>query len=152
MTSKEPMAPRRVVGFRMVGLGRRWRHALDSRLSAAGLSDAVWAPLVHLHRLGDGISQSELAAAIGIDGSTLVRLLDMLVEQDLIERQPHPSDRRVKLLHLTAAGRTKVLAIRKRLIALEDELLCDLDDETTQILIDAFDKIDQRIASLNDKS
>ena len=107
---------------------------------------------MHLHRLGDGISQSELAAAIGIDGSTLVRLLDMLVEQDLIERQPHPSDRRVKLLHLTAAGRTKVLAIRKRLIALEDELLCDLDDETTQILIDAFDKIDQRIASLNDKS
>lgn len=152
MTHKDFIAPRRRVGFRLVGLARRWRHLLDSRLAAAGLSDAVWAPLVHLYRLGDGISQSELAAAIGIDGSSLVRLIDMLVAQDLVERQPHPTDRRIRLLHLTPAGRTKVQAIRKRLIALEDELLAGLDDHTIETLVTAFDTIDQRILTVHDKS
>ncbi|MGO4611814.1 MarR family transcriptional regulator, partial [Variovorax sp. 2RAF20] len=77
------------IGIRLVGLARRWRQALDARLSSAGLSDATWAPLIHLHELGGGISQSELAAAVGLDGSSLVRLLDILVEQALIERRPH---------------------------------------------------------------
>ncbi|MBS0469189.1 MAG: MarR family transcriptional regulator [Proteobacteria bacterium] len=62
------------------------RHALRP---AEGLSDAAWTPLVHLHRLGDGISQTDMAAAEGLDGSSLVRLPDMLVAQGLIERQAH---------------------------------------------------------------
>lgn len=152
MIHKEFIDSRRRVGFRLVGVARRWRHALDTRLAAAGLSDAAWSPLVTLYRLGDGISQSELAAAIGIDGSSLVRLLDMLVAQDLIERQPHPTDRRIKVLHLTAEGRTKVQAIRKRLTALEDELLAGLDDATIQTLVDAFDSIDMHIAELHEKA
>ena len=152
MTNKDFITPRRRVGFRLVGTARRWRHALDTRLAAAGLSDAAWSPLIHLHRLGDGISQSELAAAVGIDGSSLVRLLDMLVSQDLVERRPHPTDRRIKLLNLTPVGRTKVQAIRKRLVALEDELLVGLDEETIELMVKALDVIDQRIAALNDKS
>ncbi|WP_353234627.1 MarR family transcriptional regulator [Diaphorobacter ruginosibacter] len=151
MSSTDLTTAKRRVGFRLVGVARRWRHTLDTRLAEAGLSDAVWSPLVHLHRLGDGISQSELAAAIGIDGSSLVRLLDALVAQDLVERQPHPSDRRIKMLHLTDAGHVKVLAIRERLSTLEDELLGDLDDATAQLLVDAFDHIDQRIATVNEK-
>ena len=152
MNDKDHTTPRRRVGFRLVGLSRRWRHTLDTRLAAAGLSDAVWAPLFHLSRLGDGISQSELASAVGIDGSSLVRLLDMLVAQELVERQPHPTDRRIKLLNLTPKGRTTVQAIRKRLVVLEDELLVGLDDATLETLLNAFDVIDQRIAALHDKS
>lgn len=135
------------IGIRLVGLARRWRQALDARLSSAGLSDATWAPLVHLHELGDGISQSELAAAVGLDGSSLVRLLDILVEQDLIERRPHAVDRRVKLVHLTAAGRRTVASIRKRLRAIESELLADVDDGDAQALLRAFEKIEARIAA-----
>lgn len=141
--------PKRRVGIRLVGLARRWRQALDARLSTQGLSDAAWTPLVHLHRLGDGISQSELAAAVGLDGSSLVRLLDMLVAQGLIERQPHATDRRVKLIFLTAAGRRTVTSIRKRLTVIEDALLADLDDAGAQALLQAFDRIEARIAALD---
>lgn len=140
---------RRQIGIRLVGLARRWRQALDARLSARGLSDATWAPLVHLHALGDGISQSQLAAVVGLDGSSLVRLLDILVEQSLVERQPHPQDRRVKLVYLTAAGRRAVVSIRKRLAVIEDELLADLSDDEAQAMLRAFEKIDARIAAKN---
>ncbi|MBB3180862.1 MarR family winged helix-turn-helix transcriptional regulator [Variovorax sp. Sphag1AA] len=148
MATKSPEHHRRI-GIRLVGLARRWRQALDARLSSAGLSDATWSALVHLHELGDGISQSQLAAAAGLDGSSLVRLLDILVDQQLVERRPHPSDRRVKLLHLTQAGRRALASIRKRLAAIEDELLADIDDEEAGVLLRAFEKIEARIAASN---
>lgn len=141
------LAPKRLLGVRLVGLGRRWRKVLDTRLATEGLSDAVWTPLVHLLRLGDGISQTELAAAVGLDGSSLVRLLDTLVAQGLIERLPHPSDRRIKLVHLTPAGKRTATAIRKRIMTIEDELLADLDDAAAEALLRSFDQIDARIAA-----
>ena len=135
------------IGIRLVGLARRWRQALDSRLSSLGLSDATWAPLVHLHELGGGISQSQLAAAVGLDGSSLVRLLDILVEQGLIERRPHDVDRRVKQVHLTPAARRAVGSTRRRLVAIETELLADLGEQEARVLLQAFDKIEARIAA-----
>lgn len=143
--------PRRLLGARLVGLGRRWRKALDARLADEGLSDATWTPLVHLLRLGDGISQTELATTVGLDGSSLVRLLDMLVAQGLIERQAHASDRRIKLVHLTPEGRRTASDIRKRVATIEDELLADLDDATVHSMLQAFDQIDARIASATQK-
>jgi MarR family transcriptional regulator, transcriptional regulator for hemolysin len=136
------------IGIRLVGLARRWRQALDARLSSAGLSDATWAPLMHLHELGSGISQSELAASVGLDGSSLVRLLDILVEQELIERRPHPADRRVKQVHLTPAGRRTVASIRKRLQVVESELLADIDDKAAAAMLQAFERIEARIAAM----
>lgn len=142
--------PRHRIGIRLVGLARRWRQALDARLSASGLSDATWAPLMHLHELGsdNDVSQSTLAAAVGLDGSSLVRLLDILVERGLIERRPHPEDRRVKLVHLTHAGRRTVAALRKQLQAIESELLADIGEQDAQTLLRAFERIEARIASL----
>jgi MarR family transcriptional regulator for hemolysin len=134
--------------MRLVGLGRRWRHALDTQLAAEGLSDAAWAPLVHLQRLGDGLSQSELAAATGIDGSSLVRLLDILVRQGLVERHADAADRRVKRIALTPAGRQRVQALHRQLAAIEDVLLGDLDDDAIAALQHAFERIEQRIAAL----
>lgn len=151
ITMKEALTdPRHRIGIRLVGLARRWRQALDARLSASGLSDATWAPLMHLHELGsdNDVSQSTLAAAVGLDGSSLVRLLDILVERGLIERRPHPEDRRVKLVHLTPAGRRTVAALRKQLQAIESELLADIGEHDAQTLLRAFERIEARIASL----
>lgn len=139
--------PKRLLGVRLVGLGRRWRQTLDGQLAADGLSDAAWTPLVHLLRLGDGLSQSELAAAVGIDGSSLVRLLDLLVSRGWIERRAHAQDRRVKRIYLTAQGRQTALAIRKRLGVIEDALLADLDHAQAQAMLEAFDRIEARMAA-----
>lgn len=143
-----PSDPRHRIGIRLVGLARRWRQALDARLSASGLSDATWAPLMHLHELGSdsGVSQSALAAAVGLDGSSLVRLLDILVERGLIARRPHPEDRRVKLVHLTTAGRRTVATLRKQLQAIESELLADIGEQDALTLLRAFERIEARIA------
>ena len=144
--------PKRLLGERLVGLGRRWRKALDTQLANEGLGNAAWTPLLHLLRLGDGISQTELAAAVGLEGSSLVRLLDLLVAQGLIERQTPANDRRVKLIYLTPTGHQTATHIRQRVSALEDALLADLDPGTAQTMLQGLERIEARIATLHTRS
>jgi len=109
-------------------LARRWRRLLDSEFQAAGLTDATWRPLLHLHILGDGVRQKDLAASVGIEGPSLVRLLDTLVAKGLIQRSEDGSDRRAKLLRLTQAGTQLVSRIREIVTPLENELLNPFSD------------------------
>ena len=88
---------------------------LEARLAAAGLSDATWVPLVHLEECGGGVTQKELAALVGIDGSSLVRLLDILCRQDLVERRVDATDGRARRIYLTVAGQKRVAEIREEL-------------------------------------
>lgn len=137
--------PNRLLGMRLVGLARHWRHYLDEQLAASGLTDATWAPLMHLHRAGEGLLQKDLAARIGLDVSSLVRLLDILEAQDLVERHTDPIDRRAKRLLLTPAGHARVEHIRDRVEPLEDGLLQDLNEDEVRALFSAFERIEARL-------
>lgn len=132
-------------GFLFVTLARGWRRVIDAELARTGLTDATWTPLVHLAIAGDGISQTELAARVGLDASTLVRLIDKLQERGLLERQPDPNDRRARRLVLTPAGEEEVREIRQRLLEIEHELLAGLDDETMSVVVDALTHIELRV-------
>lgn len=147
MTSAPP-SPRARFGVRFSLLARRWRRALDARLAEAGLSDATWVPLVHLQESGGGITQKELAALVGIDGSSLVRLLDILCRQGLVERRLDASDGRARLVHLTAAGEMRVAEIRRELAKGEAEMLADLSDADIGGMLHHFERIEHRLQAL----
>lgn len=141
-------SPRARFGVRFSLLARRWRRALDAHLAEAGLSDATWVPLVHLQESGGGITQKELAALVGIDGSSLVRLLDILTRQGLVERRVDASDGRARLVHLTDAGAVRVAEIRRELIRAESLMLQDLSEDDISGMLDHFARIEQRLQSL----
>ena len=54
--------------------------------------------------LDDGISMRELARRLGCDNSYVTPLVDALERRGLAVRQPHPTDRRVKVIVLTGPG------------------------------------------------
>jgi MarR family transcriptional regulator for hemolysin len=95
----------RELGFALSEVTRLWRLVLDQRLRPRGLSQATFRALVNLARLGDGVTQRALAERIGIEGPSLVRLLDALEANGLVERRPQPMDRRAKALYLTEKAR-----------------------------------------------
>lgn len=140
-------SPRLRFGFRFVTLARQWRRRIDAELARVGLTDASWTPLIHLAEGGDDISQSELAERVGLDGSSLVRLIDLLEARGLIERRVDPADRRARRIVLTEAGHAEVTRIRARLHAVEAEMLADLDDETLEAMLAAFARIAARAAA-----
>ena len=98
--------------------GRQWRRAADGVAQAHGLSDATALPLVMIDRLAGAPRQTVLAEAVGIEGPSLVRLLDQLAAAGLVARAEDPSDRRAKVLSLTPAGAAAVAAIAAELTAL----------------------------------
>jgi MarR family transcriptional regulator for hemolysin len=114
--------------YRIGLLTRRWRQVLDTEFQAAGLTDATWRPLLHLHLLGDGTRQKDLAASVGIEGPSMVRLLDTLIAKGLIQREEDVTDRRAKLLCLTPEGRLVVTRIQEMVMSLENELLSPFSD------------------------
>lgn len=139
-------SPRRRIGFRLVTVARHWRRALDHHLQAAGLTDTSWAPLVHLQDSA-GLTQKALALRLGTSEPSLVRVVDILVAQGLVERRPAPHDGRARQLFLTAAGRTAVADIRRLLWRVETELLADIGDAELATALAVLDRIGQRLAA-----
>ncbi|HWR01562.1 MAG TPA: MarR family transcriptional regulator [Chlorobaculum sp.] len=114
--------------FRLSLLTRRCRQIIDHEFYDAGLTEATWRPLLHLHILGNQSKQKDLAASVGIEGATLVRLLDTLVDKGLIQRTEDSADRRKNLISLTPNGQATVDKLTKIMDPLQEELLCEFSD------------------------
>src|SRR5438034_1355190 len=91
------------------------REEFDAALVAVGGSLSTWIVLRHAQSgtlPSQGVlSQRELAAALAIEGSTLVRHLDRLEAAGLIERKRDPVDRRVTRVTVTAEGQRHLEAM-----------------------------------------
>ena len=73
------------------------------------LSPPLLKAFMHLGTLDGegGLRMSDLAETWGFDASYVTALADGLQERGLAERQPHPTDRRVKTIVLTTEGLAK---------------------------------------------
>jgi MarR family transcriptional regulator for hemolysin len=113
----------------MLKLARTYRREVNRALAAHGLSDARALPVLHIARLGEGVRQGVLAEDLGIEGPSLVRLLDQLCAAGLVERRDDPTDRRAKTLHLTGDGRALAKVIEAAVDDLRGGLLAGVSDE-----------------------
>lgn len=137
------------LGFLMVTLTRQWRRLVEEQLAASGLTDATWTPLLHLRAWGDGVTQKELAERVGLDGSSLVRLLDILEGKGWLERRADVADRRSKRLFLTEAGNTAIDSIRATMLEAERAMLQDLGDAEVEAMLASVMKIRTRMDALH---
>lgn len=146
------LTPRQQFGSEFVVLARRWRQALDDNLAQMGLSDATWSPLFHLSREAEGISQKELAARVGLNGSSLVRLIDILVDKGFVERKINNKDRRINHVMLTPEGHKAIIKIREFIFNLDAQMLEDVSDDEILFMLKVIKKIDARIKIIKSKS
>ena len=63
-----------------------------------------WFGMMVIVANNEGLSQTQLARALGIDGSTMVAMIDRLEENGWLRRQRSEIDRRTHALSLTDAG------------------------------------------------
>lgn len=111
-------------------------------LEAHGL--AMWAYAVLLHLDDQPVrTQAALAEAIGADKTRIIGVLDDLAARGLIERRPDPSDRRIRLLSITDAGRRLRDAAQSEIQAAEDDLLRRLTPAERTTFLSALRKLSQ---------
>jgi DNA-binding MarR family transcriptional regulator len=100
----------RNLGFLLHDVARLMRKRFEQNARELGLTRSQCSVLAHLAR-HDGIQQGALAEILEVEPITLTRLVDRLEEMGLVERRPHATDRRIRLLRLTEAAHPKLADI-----------------------------------------
>jgi len=112
----------------MTHAARAYKSMADKVASEYSLSQATALPVLILGRLGqDGVRPGVLADALGLEPSSLVRVIDLLIDSGLIERREDPQDRRAKILKLTDDGATRAAQMEEALLPFRRGVFAGLD-------------------------
>ena len=109
-------------------VARRIRAEAESEVESFDLRPRHVIALTLLDLVGEQ-SQSDLAAALRVDRTNLVGLLNDLETADLIERRRSPQDRRRHTVSLTPAGTRRLAEVQNALAAAEQRVLFALNAE-----------------------
>ena len=122
------------LGFLLHDVARLLKKRFEQNSHGSGLTRSQWQVLTYLAQ-NEGINQARLAELIEIEPITLGRLVDKLDAMGLIERHPHPTDRRTWLLHLMPTARPKLEQVRELGEVIRSEALAGVSEDDRQHLL-----------------
>jgi DNA-binding MarR family transcriptional regulator len=128
------------VGFLLARAGGRAIRNLNRALEGFDLRSRHYTVLLASVENG-GLSQRELGGLLGIDPSAVVALVDDLERADLVRREPHPEDRRTRLVVATRTGRATLKRAHELAERVDDELLDGLTAAQRRTLRDLLSRI-----------
>lgn len=76
-----------------------------------------WFGLLVIVANNPGLSQTQLARTLGVDGSTMVAMIDRMEEKDWVRRARSETDRRSHALHLTESGAALLDEVTPKVLA-----------------------------------
>ncbi len=131
-------------GWQLADLLSHAEHQVSRRLSAAlqaeGLTLDQWRALSFLAD-GAGHTMSEVADHAMLPPATLTRVIDRLVEVNLIYRRSDLGDRRRVLVFLSARGRSLHRRLATTIEREEAVLTAALDDEERELLAGLLERL-----------
>jgi DNA-binding MarR family transcriptional regulator len=83
---------------------------------------------------------------------SLVRLLDRLVGQELLERRPDPKDRRANKLFLTRAGRKLVDDLDSLRDSIATDVFKDMSSDALEASLQVLKTVKEHVKAGDDKS
>ena len=99
--------PNRQLEFLLAEVVRLQLRVYNGRFRSTGLNQSQVAALIHLDRVEE-LSQTDLAARLGMRKAATGTLLDGLEGKGLVERTRSREDRRLQLVSISDAGRRVV--------------------------------------------
>ena len=120
---------------------RAWRLEVDHRLKYLGVSQASWMTIAVIARAGSSLSQSEIANRLGVEGATIVSMVDRLVKSELVVREPSLTDRRVKRVCLTDAGNKLYAKVKREAATVRQQLLANVDRTKLRLATEVLEEL-----------
>jgi MarR family transcriptional regulator, transcriptional regulator for hemolysin len=129
-------------GFLVHDVSRLIKRRFDRKARQTGLpiTRRQAAVVLYIAR-NEGVSQTEVATWLDLEPIALVRMLDKLNDEGLVERRAHPTDRRIRTLWLTPAARpvvTQILAINQ---TIREEAFAGMPAQARDTVINILDAI-----------
>ena len=143
----EQIDPRREAATRIIETSRLLRNLVEQRLKPYGMTRAQFATLSRLERQ-DGLAQHELAESLEIQPIAMVRLVDQLSADDLVERRADPADRRCNRLFLTGAGRERLKELADFKSGLGSELFEGIGEDAIREVLETLGQLHSNIKSI----
>lgn len=122
------------------------RRAFQKRMEGKAITFMQARVLFHVSRQ-QGIRQVELAELLEMQPISLVRLLDQLESQGVLERRTDPGDRRAYQLFLTDAAQPHLQAINEVAVALKQDVLGNLSDSEASALQRALTTMREKLTN-----
>ncbi|OYX45721.1 MAG: hypothetical protein B7Y90_18465 [Alphaproteobacteria bacterium 32-64-14] len=120
---------------------RRFRARFAERVKSTSQTEARWSALYFLSNTPEGLIQSDLAERMGVQGPTLVRLLDALEAQQLVLRTEEPGDRRAKRVMIQPAGASIVAEVDAVAARMRDEVFSGVNDQDLATTLRVLDVV-----------
>lgn len=141
--------PLRDFGFILKDLTRRYVLRFEQRARAISLTLPQCKVLVRLDR-NQGISQTRLAELSDLDPMTIVRILDHMESEELLERKQDPTDRRARCLYLTARAKPLLDEITRLSVLTRDELFAGISRTERDEFLSVLGRIYQNSLALEE--
>jgi MarR family transcriptional regulator for hemolysin len=130
---------------------RAYRAAADKVASDFGLSQATGLPVLVISRFGDaGVRPGILAETLSLEASSLVRIVDHLIESGLVARHEDPQDRRAKILRLTDEGLKTAALMDQALTPFRRKLFGAFDPADVEATLRVLSGLPTAIAAVQD--
>ena len=132
----------------------RIKRESDEVLSDFNLTLTGWMTLVALRRSGDAqrLSPGELSRAVALSSAGMTAQLDQLERSDLLQRSPHPDDRRAIHVTLTRSGQKLVDRTYRPYLAVHERLLRSLPSRDREALSSLLRKVLLSLEATNNRS
>jgi DNA-binding MarR family transcriptional regulator len=136
-------------GFLLKEVSRRYVLRFEQRAQEMSLTLPPCKVLAYLER-NEGISQSKLAELTNIEPMAMVRLLDRMETDGLVERRPDPVDRRARSLYLTPKSKPALDKIWRIGDLTRSETFAGISKSERDIFLDILDRLSSNLRRLED--
>jgi len=134
-------------GFLLKEVTRRYTNRFEVRAAEIPLNLAQAKALVRLEK-NEGVSQARLAELAEVDPMTMVRILDRMEAEGVLERRPDPADRRARCLYLTAKARPILSEIWRLSDEIRAEIFANVSKAEREQFMDVLQRVYDNISRL----
>lgn len=135
-------------GFLLKDVSRRYVLRFERHAAAMSLTLVQCRALAHLEK-NEGISQARLAELTDVEPMAMVRILDRMEADGVIERRPDPDDRRARRLHLTAKAGPLLDEIWRLAALTRAETFAGIARAEREAFVGVLERLDTNLCALD---
>ena len=134
-------------GFLLRDLSRRYVLRFEQHASEISLTLMQCKALAQLEQ-NEGVSQSRLADLTDIEPMTMVRILDRMEADRILERRPDPADRRARRLYLTDKAAPLLKEIWRLVEVTRSEMFAGVSRQDREVFLDVLERLHANASAL----
>jgi MarR family transcriptional regulator, transcriptional regulator for hemolysin len=137
-------------GFLLKEVTRRYTLRFEVRAREISLTLQQAKVLTRLEK-NEGVSQARLAELAEVDAMTMVRILDRMEADGLLERRPDPADRRARCLYLTAKAKPSLDEVWRLSDEVRAELFAGIPKPDRDLFMNVLERMHDNLSRLERK-